>query len=178
VRHGTSDDWRSAAMCYGRVGSFTAALPWSVVQSHCLGGTWEPPFLFAIRRQSLKASVDTLLTDTISLSITTRDRIYTTPHHNYYIDTLQRDTAGRRRALTPNSRHVYGDAADISVPDGANWANLSNYTYKVTPARPCRELWKMSHTHLHLDFRTATGALYPVANCPAAFLIPKPPGAP
>jgi hypothetical protein len=112
--------------------------------------------------------------DTVALSITTSNRVYTTPHHNYYVDTLQRDKLGHRVKLTPNSRHVYGDAADISVPDSANWGNLSNYAYKLGPTQPCREPWSLSHTHLHLDLRTDPRAVLRSPSCPPEYVIPEP----
>jgi hypothetical protein len=127
----------------------TAHFSWPVIQSH---GTdiWD----FAIFRSYLSSGLETLHADT-AFSITTGNRVYSTPVHNAEIP-----------GHAPNSRHVYGDAADIYVPDHANWTNLRNHAYYLSP-RPCAEPWEWSpnHPHLHLDYRYNSAAFDRHTSC-------------
>jgi hypothetical protein len=159
---------------------------WSVVQSHAVGSYYDPYFSYAVLRPAIHLGLVNLRADT-AFTITTANRIYSTPHHNNLVRcyqepqyiTLRLDRTGQVRCrpgvtdVRLNSRHVYGDAADIHVPNEAHWINLRNKAYALNP-RPCREPYDWSPSHLHLDWRAASGALAPFASCPASFVINPP----
>lgn len=155
---------------------------WAVVQSHSPSAhyspaSYDPSFSYAIYRPSLKAALETLYGDTTGgISITASNRIYSTPHHNNILRCYSQASGAVNVRISPcsttlNSRHVYGDAADVQVPDSSNWVNLSKYAYQLDP-RPCREPGSLSHTHLHIDFRAASGALAHSDACPSTYQIP------
>ena len=137
----------------------TTNFPWPKVQSH-ESRHWD----YAIFKTSLSSNLETLYAETTFTIDPVRNRIYSTPAKNSTI-------AGAAQ----NSQHVYGDAADIDVPDSANWQNLRNKAYFVSP-RPCSEPWTASHTHLHIDFRIASDRIYSVTGdaCPTSYTIPHP----
>jgi hypothetical protein len=154
--------------------AISPSFTWSVVQSHSTGGTFDPPFVFAIFRQTLKTNLEALHTDTL-FSLTESNRIYSTPHHNYVIDTLARDANGIRKKLTPNSRHIYGDAADISIDNRslAEWNSLLAHADTVFSGKlACVEPREWSATHFHVDFRRASDADAKVVTCGSLTTIP------
>jgi len=140
---------------------------WSVVQSHALETAYDPYFAYGIYRSTLSSGLETLYADT-AFTLTTSNRIYSTPHHNYTLPTH-----------ATNSRHVYGDAADIqskfdnpvSSNDSLRWNGLRNHAKNLSP-RPCAEPYAWSRTHLHIDYRAASGALAGLTACPSTLTIP------
>lgn len=147
--------------------SSSAHFSWSVVQSHALETAYDPYFAYGIYRSTLSSGLETLYADT-AFTLTTSNRIYSTPHHNYTLPTHAK-----------NSRHVYGDAADIqskfddpvSSNDSLRWNGLRSHAKNLSP-RPCAEPYAWSRTHLHIDYRAASGALAGVTSCPSTLTIP------
>jgi hypothetical protein len=155
---------------------YSASFSWSLVQSHSPYSNfagYDPYFGYAIYWPALSTGLETLHIDTAFTISSPQNRIYSTPHHNnvlrcYHVDT---DFSARTPCrLGLNSRHVYGDAADIHTPDSTRWQRLRNiaYNHPLNPM-PCAEPASISsYNHLHLDFRAASGALAQWTSCPTS----------
>jgi hypothetical protein len=134
---------------------------------------FDPQFLLALFRPALKNVLDALYA-LQTYQITSSNRIYSTPHHNYYVDTLRRIDSvipnttikvdslpgipyKTRPKLAPNSRHVYGDAADINpnASGEVEWRNLLHAAQRLTGNGICVEPYPWDHSHFHLDTRRA-----------------------
>jgi hypothetical protein len=134
---------------------------WSVIQSHGLF------YNYAIFQSVLENGLESLYSDTV-FSITTGNRIYSSPSANYDIYYALNVTP----AL--NSRHIYGDAADIQSSE-QQWQGLRDRANIKLNPKPCAEPVGISgYGHLHLDYRAATGALNRPnpAVCPTNWSLP------
>lgn len=91
------------------------------------------------------------LHDSNSFTVDTSNRIYSTPNHQIAVN-----------RFAPNSRHIYGAAADLrNAPanDSVYWAGQRAIVKSVSPA-PCVEPFRFFRgSHLHVDWRYVAGVL-------------------
>jgi hypothetical protein len=122
-------------------------LTWTDIRSRGPYTTTDPELQYAIFQTTIQLQLETLHNDT-AFSITQANRVYSTPAHNATI-----------LGYALNSRHVYGDAADIQVwnENFSSWERLRRKAYNLLIFVPCAEPWSLSHTHLHLDWRKFSG---------------------
>jgi len=126
---------------------------YDVIESHDLGRQ----YTHAIFRNSVKDAIDALYSQ-LSITITTSNRIYTSPNHQYYLN-----------SGAMNSRHVYGDAADIHSTS-TTWDDLKVDMLNVLDTDPCVEPKHIfGGNHLHIDYRSHSGALAQHSSCPTGW---------
>ena len=137
---------------------------WAVVQSHAKRTAFDPYFDYAILRDPLRNGINVLHADT-AFAISVDNRFYSTPHHNWVID------SSLHLNQAPNSRHVYGDGVDIDTQSQVAWLRLFSLADSIyltqpdTAGHPCAEPYEWAPSHLHVDFRKAPTAFRKYANC-------------
>jgi hypothetical protein len=113
---------------------------WSIIQSH---GDYHS---HAIYRSYLDAALLELSTRA-TVVITTSNRVYSTPKHQLFLN-----------PGSPNSRHIYGDAADIHS-DSNTWEALRTAAKNYSEV-PCVEPETLSQSaHVHVDYRRHLSAI-------------------
>ena len=100
---------------------------YDVIRSH------DRDYTHAIFRTAIKDAID-WLKGQLDITITTLNRIYSSPAHQ-----------ANKNASAMNSRHVYGDAADIHSTS-ATWQDLRNDAINVLSTDPCVGLDPISWT--------------------------------
>lgn len=131
----------------------TTHFGYDVIRSH------DRDYAYAILRNVLATGLETLYGYT-PFSITTSNRVYSSPAHQAVIG-----------PGAMNSRHVYGDAADIHST-ASTWQPLRDDASNLSPT-PCAEPLSIStYNHVHLDYRVADGALNRSDDCPTGWALP------
>ena len=100
------------------------------------------------------------IVDTLARSDSTK------PGTTIKVDTLPGVPYQVRNAIAPNSRHVYGDAADINPNVGGKteWQTLVNLASTLHGYGICIEPYNWSPSHLHLDTRRDSLAFNPTTS--------------
>lgn len=143
----------------------TPHFDWPLIRSHGAGESWN----YALLRTTIHDGLEQLWAKN-QIVITSNNRVYSTPKHQADIY----DAAG----ISPrpkNSRHIYGDAADIhSADDTVIWQAIRDTAYHALNPRPCMEPWTISRLRwVHIDYRTSPFAVLRFTNgCPTGWVNP------
>lgn len=128
---------------------------WNLIQSH---GTY---FDYAMFQNALASGLEELYADT-AYTITTDNRIYSSPLHQDYVS-----------PGAPDGRHIYGDAADIHTFSESNWNRTEGWVVSLSPT-PCAEPIGISTiNHYHIDYRTVDGEANEWGACPTGWSLPR-----